>query len=71
MKTLRVIGQTRYEDRGYSNEESIAYLQLQKPEEINSFLTYNYGMDDDRFPLNFICHAVCPQCRSRYRSQAY
>ena len=37
MKTLRVIGQTRYEDRGYSNEESIAYLQLQKPEEINSF----------------------------------
>ena len=54
MKTLRVIGQTRYEDRGYSNEESIAYLQLQKPEEINSFLTYNYGMDDDRFPLSFI-----------------
>ena len=36
MKTLRVIGQTRYEDRGYSNEESIAYLQLQKPEEITS-----------------------------------
>ena len=54
MKTLRVIGQTLYEDRGYSNEESIAYLQLQKPEEINSFLTYNYGMDDDRFPLSFI-----------------
>ena len=46
MKTLRVIGQTRYEDRGYSNEESIAYLQLQKPEEINSFLTYNYGLGE-------------------------
>ena len=25
-----------------------------KIEEINSFLTYNYGMDDDRFPLSFI-----------------
>ena len=35
-------------------DRSIAYLQLQKPEEINSFLTYNYGMDDDRFPLSFI-----------------
>ena len=56
MKTLRVIGQTRYEDRGYSNEESIAYLQLQKPEEINSFLTYNYGMDDDRFPQLVVMH---------------
>ena len=60
MKTLRVIGQTRYEDRGYSNEESIAYLQLQKPEEINSFLTYNYGMDDDRFPLSFITEVPRP-----------
>ena len=41
MKTLRVIGQTRYAVRGYSNEESIAYLQLQKTEKINSFLTYH------------------------------
>lgn len=54
MYKMRVIGQTKYEDRGYSNEESIAYLQLQKPVEINSFLTYNYGMDDDRFPLTFM-----------------
>ena len=53
MKTLRVIGQTRYEDRGYSNEESIAYLQLQKPEEINSFLTYNYGMDNHIYTFHF------------------
>ncbi len=54
MYKMRVLGQTKYEDRGYSNEESIAYLQLQKPVEINSFLTYNYGMDDDRFPLSFM-----------------
>lgn len=54
MFRMREIGQTRYEDRGYSNEESIAYLQLTKPVEINSFLTYNYGMDDDRFPLSFM-----------------
>lgn len=51
---MRVLSQGKYEDRGYSNEESIAYLQLQKPVEINSFLTYNYGMDDDRFPLSFM-----------------
>lgn len=54
MDKMRVISQGKYEDRGYSNEESIAYLQLQKPVEINSFLTYNYGMDDDRFPLSFM-----------------
>ena len=31
--------QGKYDDRGYSNEESISYLQLTKPVEINSFLT--------------------------------
>lgn len=51
---MHVLQQGLYEDRGYSNEESIAYLQLQKPVEINAFLTYNYGMDDDRFPLSFM-----------------
>lgn len=51
---MRVLSQGRFEDRGYSNEESIAYLQLTKPVEINAFLTYNYGMDDDRFPLSFM-----------------
>lgn len=54
MYKMRVLSQGKYDDRGYSNEESIAYLQLQKPVEINSFLTYNYGMDDDRFPLSFM-----------------
>ncbi len=54
MYKMHVLSQGKYEDRGYSNEESIAYLQLQKPVEINAFLTYNYGMDDDRFPLSFM-----------------
>lgn len=54
MYKMNVIRQGRYDDRGYSNEESIAYLQLQKPVEINSFITYNFGMDDDRFPLSFL-----------------
>lgn len=54
MYKMRVLSQGKFDDRGYSNEESIAYLQLQKPVEINSFLTYNYGMDDDRFPLSFM-----------------
>ena len=54
MYKMHILSQGKYEDRGYSNEESIAYLQLQKPVEINAFLTYNYGMDDDRFPLSFM-----------------
>ena len=54
MLSFRKVSEGRYDDRGYTNESSIAYLQLQKPEEINSFLTYNYGKDDDRFPLLFL-----------------
>lgn len=54
MYKMRILSQGKFEDRGYSNEESVAYLQLQKPVEINAFLTYNYGMDDDRFPLSFM-----------------
>lgn len=54
MYKMRTIQQGKFDDRGYSNEESIANLQLQKPVEINAFLTYNYGMDDDRFPLSFM-----------------
>lgn len=54
MYKMQILSTGKYDDRGYSNEESIAYLQLQKPVEINSFLTYNFGMDDDRFPLSFM-----------------
>ena len=54
MYKMRVVSTGKYDDRGYSNEESISYLGLQKPVEINSFLTYNFGMDDDRFPLSFL-----------------
>lgn len=54
MYQMHVVSQGKYDDRGYSNEESISYLQLTKPVEINSFLTYNFGMDDDRFPLTFM-----------------
>lgn len=51
---MRVLETGRYDDRGYSNEESIANLMLQSPVEINAFLTYNYGLDNDRFPLTFM-----------------
>jgi hypothetical protein len=51
---MRTLSVGKFDDRGYSNEESIANLQLQKPVEINAFLTYNYGKDDDRFPLTFL-----------------
>lgn len=51
---MRVVSRGNYDTHGYVNEESISYLQLQQPEAINSFLTYNFGMDDDRFPLTFL-----------------
>lgn len=54
MYKMKVLSTGKYDDRGYSNEESIAYLGLVKPVEINSFITYNFGMDDDRFPLSFL-----------------
>lgn len=54
MYKLREVSRGNYDDRGYSNEETIAHLMLAKPEEINNILTYTYGMDDDRFPLTFL-----------------
>jgi len=54
MYKLREVSRGNYDDRGYSNEESIANLMLERPEEINSILTYTYGTDDDRFPLTFM-----------------
>lgn len=54
MYKLREVSRGNYDDRGYSNEETIAHLMLSKPEEISTTLTYTYGMDDDRFPLTFL-----------------
>ena len=54
MYKLREVSRGNYDDRGYSNEETIAHLMLVKPAEINNVLTYTYGMDDDRFPLTFL-----------------
>lgn len=54
MYKLREISRGNFDDRGYSNEESLAALMLEKPDKINNMLTYTYGMDDDRFPLTFL-----------------
>ena len=54
MYKLKEVSRGNFDDRGYSNEESMAHLMLQRPEEINNTLTYTYGMDDDRFPLTFM-----------------
>lgn len=51
---LREVSRGNYDDRGYSNEETIAHLMLERPEEINATLTYTFGMDDDRFPLTLL-----------------
>ena len=45
---LREVSRGNYDDRGYSNEETIAHLMLERPEEINATLTYTFGMDDPR-----------------------
>lgn len=54
MYVLREVSRGNYDDRGYSNEETIANLAISKPAEINNALTYTYGFDDDRFPLTFL-----------------
>ena len=54
MYKLREVSRGQYDDRGYSNEETIANLMLSKPAEINQILTYTFGMDDDRFPLTLL-----------------
>lgn len=54
MNPLRVISSGRYDSRGYSNESSMAALMLERPEEINMYLTYTYGLDNNRFPLTFL-----------------
>ena len=51
MYRLREVKRGTYDDRGYSNEETIANLAITKAAEINNVLTYTYGYDDDRFPL--------------------
>lgn len=40
MYAIREVQRGNYDDRGYSNEETIAHLMLTKPSEINSMLTY-------------------------------
>lgn len=54
MYKLREVSRGAYYAEGYSNENAIAALMLSKPAEINTFLTYTYGMDDDRFPLSLL-----------------
>ena len=38
MYAIREVQRGNYDDRGYSNEETIAHLMLSKPSEINSML---------------------------------
>ena len=43
MYKLREVSRGNYDDRGYSNEETLAHLMLTKPEEISRTLTFWYG----------------------------
>lgn len=53
---IREISRGTYDDRGYSNEESMAALLMNEASrsQINATLTYTFGYDDDRFPLTFL-----------------
>lgn len=50
----KLIGKEIYNDKDYTNEQSIAYQRLVAPDVINEVLTYTYGMKDDRFPLTML-----------------
>lgn len=54
LEALRLVSRGTYDNRGYSNEETIAALALQQPAQLSNVLTYTYGKDDDRFPLTFL-----------------
>lgn len=54
MYNLKVISTGQFDDRGYTDNESIAALQLKGESQINSFLTYNYGREENQFPLLFM-----------------
>lgn len=47
------IREGRFDQRGWTNEASLANLMLTKPDKINQMMTYTYGYDDSRFPLLF------------------
>ena len=48
---VRELKRGEYVTDGYSNEDTISKLMLDKPEKIHSTLTYLWGMDSDKFPL--------------------
>lgn len=54
IEALREVSRGRYDDKGYSNELTIANLRLKNPAKLNNYLTYTYGKDDDRFPLHIL-----------------
>lgn len=47
-------GTVLYNDKDYTNEQSIAFMRLKKPDVINRVLTYTEGMNDDDFPLTML-----------------
>ena len=54
MYNAKIISKGKFDDRGYTDQESIANLQLKGETGINEFLTYNYGKEENQFPLLFM-----------------
>ena len=45
MYKLKEVSRGNYDDRGYSNEESMAHLMLQRPEEIKNKQNKEHFLD--------------------------
>lgn len=49
--SVREIRRGTYVTDGYSNEDTLSKLMIEKPEKLHPTLTYLWGMDSDKFPL--------------------
>jgi len=49
--SIREIKRGEYVSDGYSNEDTLNKLMIEKPDKLHSTLTYLWGQDSDKFPL--------------------
>lgn len=49
--SVREIKRGNYVSDGFSNEDTLVKLMIDKPEKLHPTLTYLWGMDSDKFPL--------------------
>ena len=50
----RIVHNTQFDGRGHTNENSLAYAYLTKPDKISPIITHLMGREEDKFPLTFL-----------------